>query len=104
LKQQEQVFKQVRTPIKKAPPSIPTRRPAAVQQQATLPKNLVAVSSARKAYPSMETLAVILNVPELMDLNDGGITTDILANMNRNEAVSSGWFFLELSSILCRIR
>jgi hypothetical protein len=90
LKQQEQVIKQVRTPIKKEPPPIPTRRSAAVQQQSTLPKNPVDISSARKAYPSMETLAVILNVPVLMDLNDGGITTEILANMNRNEAVSSG--------------
>jgi hypothetical protein len=41
-------------------------------------------------YPSIETLAVKLNIPKLMDLTVAGITTEKLSEIQESEAVDLG--------------
>lgn len=41
-------------------------------------------------YPSIETLAVQLQLPNLMDLGAGGTTTEMLSTMKQQEAVDLG--------------
>jgi hypothetical protein len=67
-------FAEIQQPASSAPPMYPA----------------VAATGGPRAYPSMETLAVTLNVPELMDLSQRGITTDALAKMNQQDAINSG--------------
>jgi hypothetical protein len=46
--------------------------------------------SSVQRYPSLETLAVKLNMPQLMDLTAVGVTTERLSTMRQQEAVEVG--------------